>query len=200
MWGDSQEAHGGYLVRLETFSGLELVRLAREALAMDLGAQAMEGAGLRVSVSSRRKVIRLAYEGVHEPGRLGAHWYGAHHALPRLLSGAANVTVHAYVLDSREGEEVIGYGNGRRVGGERLVYEDVDLPCEPEDMDDAAFARLRSRWPLGHLAYICNLTREELVALPRASASVLLKLEGSEAGERLEALLPCASVTPRSAA
>lgn len=200
MRGDTQEAHGGYLVRLETFSGLELVRLAREALRLDLGGQDVEGASLRVSVSTRRKVIRLAYEGVHEAGRLAAHWYGAHHSLPRLLSGAANVTVHAYVFDPEEGEEVIGYGNGRRVGGEQLLYEDVDLPCAPEALDDAAFARLRSRWPLGHLAYICNLTREELVALPRAAASVLLKLTGSEAGELLDGLLPCASVTSRSAA
>jgi hypothetical protein len=198
MRGDSLEAHGGYLVRLESFSGLELVRLARQALAMDLGALA-PGAELRVSVSHRRKVIRLAYTGAHEDGRRGAHWYAAHHALPRLLSREANLTVHAYVFDPDEGEEVIAYGNGRRVGGERLVYEDVELPCEPEELDEAAFARLRSRWPVGHLAYIFNLTREELLALPHAPSSMLLDLEGGEAEGRLEALLPGGSV-PRSAA
>lgn len=198
MRGDSLEAHGGYLVRLESFSGVELVRLARQALALDLGGH-LPGAALRVSVSHRRKVIHLAYSGAHEGGRQGAHWYAAHHALPRLLSREANLTVHAYVFDPDEGEEVIAYGNGRRVGGERLVYEDVELPCEPEELDEAAFARLRSRWPVGHLAYIFNLAREELLALPHAGASVLLDLEGSEAEGRLEALLPGGSV-PRSAA
>lgn len=196
MWGDSLQSHGGYLVRLETFEGLELVRLAREALALEEGLLGPE-ACLRVSVSRRRKVIRLAYEGAH--GARGARWYGAHHELPRLLSHAANVTVHAYVFDSSEGEEVIAYGNGRRVGGERLVYEDVELPCEPEELDDVAFAKLRSRWPLGHLAYIFNLTREELLGLPRSPASLLLGLEGEEAFGRLEALMPGAS-RPRSAA
>jgi hypothetical protein len=198
MWGDSLESHGGYLVRLETFEGLELVRLAREALTLDVGSLP-SGAALRVSVSRRRKVIRLSYEGAHEEGRLGARWYGTHHALPQLLSRAANVTVHAYVFDANEGEEVIGFGNGRKVGGERLVYEDVDLPCEPGALDDAAFARLRSRWPLGHLAYIFNLTREELLELPRAPARLLLRLDGGEATEGLEPLLPGGSV-PRSAA
>lgn len=199
MRGDALEAHGGYLVRLETFSGLELIRLARQALAVDLGAQE-PGAGLRVSVNHRRKVIRLAYSGVHEGGRRGAHWYASHHALPRLLSRETNLTVHAYVFDPDEGEEVIGFGNGRRVGGERLVYEDVELPCEPEELDEAAFARLRSRWPVGHLAYIFNLSREELLALPRAASSMLLDLEGPEAEGILDALLPGSSVPPRSAA
>ncbi len=152
-----------------------------------------------MSVNSRRKVVRLAYVAPFTAGRQGAHWYGAHHALPRLLSRAANVTVHAYFHDPDEGEEVIAYGNGRRVGGERLVYEDVELPCEPEELDEAAFARLRSRWPVGHLAYIFNLTREELLALPHAPSSMLLDLEGGEAEGRLEALLPGGSV-PRSAA
>jgi hypothetical protein len=198
MWGDSLESHGGYLVRLETFEGLELVRLAREALTLELGVLP-PGTALRVSVSRRRKVIRLAYEGAHGEGRLGARWYASHHALPRLLSQAANVTVHAYAFDANQGEEVIGFGNGRQVGGERLVYDDVELPCEPGALDDAAFARLRSRWPLGHLAYIFNLTREELLELPHAGASLLLSLEGAEATEGLEPLLPGASV-PRSAA
>lgn len=199
MRGDSLEAHGGYLVRLERFAGVELIRLARQALAMDLGAL-VPGAALRVSVSHRRKVIRLAYVGAHEGGRRGAHWYAAHHSLPRLLSREANLTVHAYVFDPDEGEEVIAYGNGRRVGGERLVYEDVELPCGPEAFDDAAFARLRSRWPVGHLAYIFNLPREELLALPNSPASVLLDLEGEEAGERLDALLPGALMPSSSAA
>ncbi|XXF80301.1 hypothetical protein P2318_11255 [Myxococcaceae bacterium GXIMD 01537] len=199
MWGDSPEAHGGYLVRLETFAGLDLGRLAREALALDLGATA-PGTALCISVSRRRKVIRLAYVGAHEGGRGGARWYGSHHGLARLLSDEAHVTVHAYLFDPDEGEEVIAYGNGRRVGGERLRYEDVELPCEPEALDDAAFARLRSRWPLGHLAYICNLTREELLALPRSSSSALVDLDALGVGEGLDALLPSTLAPPRSAA
>jgi hypothetical protein len=147
--------------------------------------------GLQVSVNSRRKVVRLAYVGPFTAGRQGAHWYGAHHALPRLLSRAANVTVHAYVHDPDEVEEVIAYGNGRRVGGERVVYEDVELPGRPEDVDEAAFARMQSRWPLGHLAYVFGLTRQELLRLPQAPGRVVT-LEGpdSEADASLQGLLP----------
>lgn len=151
-----------------------------------------EGAtGLQVSVNPRRKVVRLAFEGPFSSGRQGAHWYAAHHALPRLLSRAANVTVHAYVYDPDEGEEVLAYGNGRRVGGERVVYEDVELPGRPEDVDEAAFAHMQSRWPLGHLAYVFGLTRQELLRLPRGHGCVLT-LAGSEAeaDASLHALLP----------
>ena len=51
-------------------------------------------------------------------------------ALARLLSRAANATVHAYVFDPEEREQVIAYGNGHRVGGDKVVYEDVELPGE----------------------------------------------------------------------
>lgn len=182
------EAQGGYLVRLESFLGLGLIRLAREALASDgvLGGLP----ALRVSVHRRRKVVRLAYEGLAPKGAAGAHWYGEHHELARLLSRVSNATVHTYFVDPNEGEEVIAYGNGRRVGGDRVVYEDVELPDAPEDMDDAAFKLLRSRWPLGHLAYVFGLTRDELLGLRRTASSVLLSLDGEDADSRLEELLP----------
>ncbi len=142
-------------------------------------------------MNPRRKVVRLAYVGPFTAGRQGAHWYGAHHALPRLLSRAANVTVHAYFYDPDEGEEVIAYGNGRRVGGERVVYEDVELPGRPEDVDEAAFKHMQARWPLGHLAYVFGLTRQELLRLPKGHSRVVM-LEDSdvEAEARLSALLP----------
>ncbi len=138
----------------------------------------------------RRKVVRLAYEGLSPSRRQGARWYGEHHALPRLLSRAANATVHAYVYDPLEGEAVFAYGNGHGVGGEHVVYDQVELPGRPEEMDEAAFTRMRSRWPLGHLAYVFGLTREQLLALPRASTSLVLPLDALDAEERLEALLP----------
>lgn len=147
-------------------------------------------------MNRRRKVVRVAYVGPFTSGRQGAHWYAAHHALPRLLSRAANVTVHAYVHDPDEGEEVIAYGNGRRVGGERVVYEDVELPGRPEDVDDAAFARMQERWPMGHLAYVFGLTRKELLRLPQSPTGRVLALDGSErdSAEALEALLPGSQV------
>ncbi|MCP3140729.1 hypothetical protein [Pyxidicoccus xibeiensis] len=187
--GQILEAHGGYLVRLESLSGLELIQLAREALVLDGAAGAT---GLHVSVNRRRKVVRLAYVGPFTAGRQGAHWYAAHHALPRLLSRAANVTVHACVYDPDEGEEVIAYGNGRRVGGERVVYEDVELPGRPEDVDEAAFTHMQERWPLGHLAYVFGLTRKELLRLPLVSPAQVLPLDGAaqDVAEALEALLP----------
>ncbi|WP_240360775.1 hypothetical protein [Pyxidicoccus caerfyrddinensis] len=149
-----------------------------------------------MTVNRRRKVVRLAYVGPFSAGRQGAHWYAAHHALPRLLSRAANVTVHAYVHDPDEGEQVIAYGNGRRVGGERVVYEDVELPGRPEDVDDAAFKHMQERWPMGHLAYVFGLTRKELLRLPLAVPGRVLALDGSEqdSASALEALLPGSQV------
>lgn len=143
---------------------------------------------LRVTINRRRKVVRLAFLGPFSQGRQGAHWYAAHHALARLLSAAANATVHAYVYDADEGEEVIAYGNGRRVGGEKVVYEDAELPCPLEELDDAAFSGLQSRWPMGHLAYVFGLTRDELLRMPRAALAQVLPLEGTAAGLESEAM------------
>ena len=166
--------------------------------------------GLLVTVSRRRKVVRLAFDAPHTYGRRGARWYSEHHALACSLSQVTGVTVHAYVFDPEAYEEVIAYGNGRRVGGERVVYEDVELPeellVEPGGEDCAqeqAFERLRSRWPLGHLAYVFGLTRDELLRLPRAEG-VLLPLEGTaDAAAALGQLLavpPVRGMDPASSA
>jgi len=140
----------------------------------------------------RRKVARLAFLGPQATGRRGALWYADHHALARMLSRVANATVHVYVYDPEEREQVIAYGNGHRVGGDQVVYEDVELSGE-EEQDDAAFTRMRARWPIGHLAYVFGLTREELLGLPRASSGVVLPLDAANAHDaegRLEVLLP----------
>ncbi|MDC0709257.1 hypothetical protein POL68_12360 [Stigmatella sp. ncwal1] len=147
-----------------------------------------------MSVIRRRKVVRLAFTGPHAPAS-GASWYVAHGALPKLLSRAANATVHAYLYAPSSNEEVIAYGNGHRVGGDRVVYDDVELPLPVEDMDDAAFAHMRSRWPLGHLAYVFGLKREELLGLPRVSASAVVALDAPDVEAQLEALLPSPQVT-----
>lgn len=174
-----------------------MLRQAREALQLD---GASGATGLQVSVNRRRKVVRLAYVAPFTQGRPGAHWYAAHHALPRLLSRAANTTVHAYVYDPDEGEEVIAYGNGRRVGGERVVYDNVDLPeGRPEDLDEAAFLHMQSRWPMGHLAHVFGLSRQALLKLPVSGPVQVLGLEDSTADVEavLESLLP-GSVAPHA--
>lgn len=183
--GHTLEAHGGYLIRIESFSRLELVRLVREALA----SEGLSGGlpSLHVSVIRRRKVVRLAFTGPRAPD---ASWYASHGKLPQLLSRVANATVHAYVYEPTTQEEVIAYGNGRRVGGDRVVYDEVELSTPMEEMDEAAFAYMRSRWPLGHLAYVFGLKREELVGLPWVSSSAVLALDAPDAEERLEVLLP----------
>jgi hypothetical protein len=144
-------------------------------------------------VIRRRKVVRLAFQTPLTIGGRGARWYADHHALPRLLSRAANATVHAYVYDPSECEEVIAYGNGRRVGGDRVSYNDVELSGE-EEQDDAAFKRMRARWPMGHLAYVFGLAREDLLGMPRSTPSVVLALDAAndteDAEGQLEVLLP----------
>jgi hypothetical protein len=183
--GHTLEAHGGYLIRIESFSQLGLVRLVREALASEGFAGGLPS--LHVSVIRRRKVVRLAFKGPRAPD---ASWYAAHGKLAQLLSRAANATVHAYVYEPTTHEEVIAYGNGRRVGGDRVVYDEVELATPLEELDEAAFAYMRSRWPLGHLAYVFGLKREELVGLPWASSSAVLAPDALDWEERLEVLLP----------
>jgi hypothetical protein len=181
--GWALQAQGGYLLRIESLKGLGLAHLAREALAEDKGPQ---GSSLVVSVHPRRKVVRLAYEGPLGEERQGARWYGEHLALPRLLSQAARVTVHAYVYDPGEYEEVLAFGAGRHVGGDRLLYDEVELP--EEQLDDVAFARLQSRWPLGHLAYVFGLQREQLLQLPQVQ-QVRVALDGTGTEGAVEELL-----------
>ncbi|MBN1203547.1 MAG: hypothetical protein JXB05_01305 [Myxococcaceae bacterium] len=173
--------------------------MAREALALDGVSGVLPS--LHVSVIRRRKVIRLAFVGPTAAGLMDAHWYADHHGLPRLLSRAANATVHAYVYDPRECEQVIAYGNARRVGGDRLEYDSVELSGDEEE-DDAAFTRMRASWPMGHLAYVFGLTRDELLGMSRTASSVVLALDAADAEERLERLLPSPQlfrVTPDAA-
>ncbi|HLL52232.1 MAG TPA: hypothetical protein VK447_01715 [Myxococcaceae bacterium] len=156
------KAHGGYFCRLEALDA-RVVRLAREAFEVDGGTG--DGTTLRVSVIPRRRVVRLAYETPELEGEAGARWYEGHHALPRMLSRELNVTVHSYVLMPDEFEQVTAYGAGRRVGGELLRYDDVDIPGCGETMSDADFEKLKSRWPLGHLAYVFGVPRAMLLGM-----------------------------------
>lgn len=183
-------AQGGYFTRLENFDGVDLVALAHQALAED-GAEDAFGS-LRITVNARRKLVRLAFEGPGAQGLDGARWYLQHHAFARLLSSRIRNVVHAYVHDPDELELVVAYGNGRQVGGERLVYADVELPDDFDELDDVAFERLRSRWPLGHLAYVIGIRRDELLSMPRAPGRVISLAERGE--HRLDELLPHAHV------
>lgn len=183
------DAHGGYLCRLESLAGGELPRLARESLEAD--AQPSEGAGLLVSVV--KKVVRFAYDAPHTYGRRGARWYGQHHALAVRLSTAFGVTVHAYVFDPDELEQVVTYGDGRRVGGETLRYDEAEI--DDEALSEEAFDQLRERWPLGHLGRLLGLARHELLRLPYAR-SMLIPLDADQ-GPALEPLFYERSPDPR---
>ncbi|MHB8874002.1 MAG: hypothetical protein ACYC8T_09985 [Myxococcaceae bacterium] len=185
------EAHGGYLCRFEELDAAELVGLAREALLEDGGNP--EDCSLLVSALERPMVLRLAYDGPHTYGRRGARWYETHHALARRLSQVVKGVVHAYVFDPDELEQVVGFGAGRKVGGERTRYEDAELPGEgDEELDEASFEKLKARWPLGHLARVLGVPREELVRIARAPAA-LFELDGREAKGRVGELFPLAS-------
>jgi hypothetical protein len=184
------EAHGGYLCRLESLEGGDLPRLARESLEAD--GQPSEGAGLLVSVV--KKVVRLAYDAPHTYGRRGAQWYGKHHVLASRLSTLYGVTVHAYVFDPDELEQVVTYGGGQRVGGETLRYDEAEI--EDDALSEEAFEKLRERWPMGHLGRLLGLARGELLRLPYAR-SVLVPLE-SDAAPTLEPLFHERSADPRS--
>ena len=186
--GHPLEAHGGYLIRTESLGGLKLKELARRALVLD-GAPA--DTLLTISVYPRRKVIRLALDGPHSLGRRGAHWYTRHQALARLLSQEAGITVHSYVYDPQEYEEVMAFGGGQNVGGERLPYDEVELPeCLDGEFDDEAFAQMQSRWPLGHLAWVYGVERELLLDLHRTPTTrLVLNGIGPESEPPLERLL-----------
>ena len=183
------EAHGGYLCRLESLPGDLLPRLARESLESD--GEPSEGAGLLVSVV--KKVVRFAYDAPHTYGRRGAQWYGMHHALAARLSTALGTTVHAYVFDPDELEQVVTYGAGQRVGGETLRYDEAEI--EDEALSEEAFEKLRERWPMGHLGRLLGLGRSELLRLPYAR-SVLIPLD-EDAPALLEPLFDEHSADPR---
>jgi hypothetical protein len=183
--GEKLEAHGGYLCRWEDFDSKALVSLARAALAED--GQRPDECSLLVSLLPKSRIVRFAYDGAHTYGRKGARWYETHHAFAAGLSREASVTVHAYVLDPDELEQVVAYGGGRNVGGERIKYEDAEL--DEDDFDESAFEKQKQKWPLGHLARVLGVPREELARIHRAKTA-LLPLDGSEVEGKLSDLFP----------
>ena len=161
--GSQLDAHGGYLIRVESLGNLNLGPIARQSLLED---GAPPDTVLALSVYHRRKIVRLALEHPQTRGPRGAYWYAEHQSLARNLSRSAGVTVHAYVYAPEDYEEVQAFGRGQHVGGERLLYKEVELPESPEgEFDDQAFARMQSRWPLGHLAWVFGVEREMLLGL-----------------------------------
>jgi hypothetical protein len=185
------ESHGGYLCRLESLDPALLVKLARRALPLD-GIEDVSEASLLVSAIPRRKIVRLAFDAVFTYGRRGARWYETHHALASLASRELGTVVHAYVFDVDEMEQAISYGNGTRVGGEQLFVEDFEPPDDEELDDDHAFEKLKDRWPLGHLAHVYGVSRDELIRMPRQAQGALLDLRNPNPEDlaRLEQLLP----------
>ena len=188
------ESHGGYLCRFEDVDVVWLQKLAREAIEAD--GHLADDCGLLVTVLPGAKVVRFAFDGAHTYGRTGARWYLTHHAFARKLSSQLKVAVHAYVFDPDELEQVVSYGNGRKVGGESLTYEDAELP---EDDDDASFEKLKNKWPMGHLARVLGVDREALLRLPRQTTA-LIDLMGEATAEPLWQLFPAARSTGRGAA
>jgi hypothetical protein len=163
------EAHGGYLSRYEDVDTAWLALIARESLLED--GVPPDDCGLLVTVLPGPRVVRFAFDGPHTYGRAGARWYLEHHALPRRLSQHLANAVHAYVFDPDDLELVASYGNGHSVGGERLDYEDAELP--EGDEDELSFSLMKNKWPMGHLAKVLGIKREELIRLPRQKTALL---------------------------
>jgi hypothetical protein len=163
------EAHGGYLSRYEDVDVSWLQALGRDALASE-GVDP-EDCGLLVTVIPGQRVVRFAFDGPHTYGRQGARWYLNHHAFARRLSEHLSQTVSAYCFDPEELEQVINYGNGRRVGGELLRYEDVEL--DDDEDDDVSFEAMKQKWPLGHLARVLGVERDVLIKVPRQSSALI---------------------------
>ncbi len=157
-------AHGGYLFRLERLSASRLTALAKEALVLER--EQIPGCSILVSLVHPARIVRLAYRARFTERSNRARWYLTHHALARLLSSDLSSAVHVYALDPEELEEVTSYGKGRRVGGERLEYDQLELEGEGGDLSDAAFNREKQRWPLGHLARILGVERRLLESIP----------------------------------
>src|SRR5260370_25707032 len=131
-------AHGGYLFRLERLSASRLTALAKEALVLER--EQIPGRSILVSLVHPARIVRLAYRARFTERSNRARWYLTHHALARLLSSDLSSAVHVYALDPEELEEVTSYGKGRRVGGERLEYDQLELPeGEGGGLSDAAF-------------------------------------------------------------
>lgn len=178
------EAHGGYLCRFEDVDVAWLQQVAR--LALDEDRRAADDVGLQVTLLAAPGLVRFAWDAPFTYGRQGARWYLTHHALARRLSEHLKIALHVYVFDPDELEQVIAYGNGRNVGGEVLRYVDVDLD---DAEDDLAFEQLKEKWPMGHLARVLGVAREELIRLPRQS-TVLIELSKTYAPQPLWQLFP----------
>ena len=186
-------AHGGYLLRPEGLQSLDLVELAREALARD--GEDPQDVSIQVSVLRRPGVLRVAYDAPFSYGRRGAKWYRDHHAFARLASERLSSTAHVYAIDADTFETVCSYAGGRKVGGELLVYDELEMDFGDENgLDVTDFEQMRARWPMGRLGQIFGVTRDELLHLPW-NESVLLKLGGDRSvdgdgeRERLTALI-----------
>lgn len=163
------ESHGGYLCQISDVDAAWLQRLAR--LALEEEGQCPDDVGLLVTVLGGPRIARLAWDAPFTYGRAGARWYQTHHALARRLSEHLRVTVHAYAFDPDELEEVVAWADGRRVGGELLRYEDAELSDDEDDA--AAFKKLQQKWPLGYLARVLGIEREELLRIPRKSSALI---------------------------
>lgn len=169
-WGVSTvEAHGGYLCRFEDVDVAWLQQVARASLEED--GQKTDDVALQVTLLGGPGLVRFAWDAPFTYGRQGARWYLSHHSLARRLSEHLKTALHVYVFDPDELEQVMAYGNGRRVGGELLRYVDVDFDIDEDD--DVAFQKLKNKWPIGHLARVLGVAREELLRLPRQSTALI---------------------------
>ncbi len=153
---------------------------------MEEDGQGGSDAGLLVTVLGGPRIVRFAWDAPFTYGRAGARWYLTHHSLARRLSEHLGVTVHAYAFDPDEVEQVVAYANGRRVGGELLRYDEVELP---EGDDDDAFLRAQASWPLGHVSRVLGIERGELLRIPR-NASALIDLRRAMQPQPLWQLFP----------
>jgi hypothetical protein len=193
-WGATTvESHGGYVCQYEDVDASWLQRLARQALSED--GEAPEEVGLLVTVMGGPRIVRFAWDAPFTYGRAGARWYLAHHALARRLTEHLRVTVHAYSFDPDEGEQVVAWADGRRVGGDALRYAEAELVDDEAGDDEQAFRRLQSRWPLGHVARVLGIAREQLLRIPRQTTA-LISLDAPLEPQPLWQLLPPA-VWPR---
>jgi hypothetical protein len=190
------ESHGGYVCQYEDVDASWLQRVACQALAED--GQGHEDVGLLVTVLGGPRIVRFAWDAPFSYGRAGARWYLDHHALARRLSEHLPVTIHAYAFDPDEVEQVVTWANGRKVGGEALRYLDAELPEDGDGEgadEDEAFRRLQGSWPLGHVARVLGIAREQLLRIPRQTTTLISLAEPLEP-QPLWQLLP-AAVWPR---
>ena len=186
-------AHGGYLLRPDSLRVLDLVQVARSALALE-GEDPSEAA-IQVSVLRSPGVLRVAFDAPFTPyGRRGALWYRDHHAFARLASERIAGAAHVYAIDADSFESVTSYASGHQVGGESVVYDELEMDFgEEEGTDVTRFEEMRAKWPIGHLGQIFGVTRDELLHLPwNQSALLRLGKDGADEGERLRlaALIP----------